>query len=86
MGNLYDNHEPMKLKCYSCDEEGHIAKLCPKLHICLDKFSIINDVIMQEEEERRQFKRKPKKHFNFRVDKELIFSCTKQIQKYYNMG
>lgn len=61
---MENNIDFLHLKCYSCDEDNHIASQCPKIHFFVeDKDQILADFRMETENFQKAFKRKNRPRF-----------------------
>lgn len=58
--------------CYSCQEEGHIASQCPKIHFIIDRSETIGAHLKQDTEFRKTFERRPRHPFSPRNNLEVL--------------
>ena len=80
----------MDIRCYSCGENDHIAKTCPKMHFVCDTEKLRKRKNLNNKRRSKMLKRRPKKYYSARFfSKHLNFivlnfkSC---INEYLELG
>ena len=77
---LYDNLFPLKIRCFCCNQIGHLANNCPLVHFQPDKEKVIKKFNFYLDQERKSdYQRKRIKQNSLKI-KQYIALETKQIQ------
>lgn len=75
---LYENYYPLKLRCFSCNQLGHLAGQCHLIHFMADKEKVIKTYNFYVDQKRDgNFKRKFRKKNALKTKKQLITTSNK---------
>ena len=73
--NIYNNFKYLNIKCYSCKEEGHVARYCPLIHYPIDVLKLLNKRNLTMKRFRKCYKRGQKASFHSLADIDEVRSC-----------
>lgn len=81
---LYNNYNPLKIRCFCCDEIGHLAKDCNYIHFKPDHEKIIKTHVFYSDQQRTRFY--PRKNHKLSAFKEmkLLTETSKKIWEVSN--
>lgn len=79
---LYDDILPLRLRCLSCQQIGHLTSKCPFIHFIADREKVIKQFNFYVDQERELFNRKRKDRINSLTNKDLVQSQAKVYNKH----
>lgn len=78
---FYNTYKPLRIRCFACNQIGHIVKNCPLVHFTPDNEKIIKRYNFYDDQERNNiFTRKNLRGFNALDKKNLVVSSSKKIK------
>jgi len=78
----YDNYFPLKLRCFSCNQLGHLAGQCHLIHFTADREKVIKTFNFYVDQERDpKFARKLRRTKALKC-KKLLFLTSKKIKEF----
>ena len=77
----YDNYFPLKLRCFSCNQLGHMAGQCHLLHFMADREKVIKTFNFYVDQERNPKQRRKNRKQNALKFKKALFITSKKIKE-----
>ena len=78
---LYDDILPLRIRCLSCQQIGHMASKCPFIHFIADIEKVVKQFNFYVDQEREPFYRKREHRINSLKNKDLVQSQAKIYNK-----
>ena len=82
--NLQHRYTNIEIRCFSCNEKGHLAKDCEKIHFVAKKEEIIQRYLKKEQNFRKKFKRSKRTKFSARANIPKLAETAEMIQEDYS--
>jgi len=82
--NLDQSYTHLELKCFSCDEKGHLARDCDKIHYVVKKHEIIEHYLRKESNFMKKYKRKRRPRYSARSNIPKMAETAEMIQEDYS--
>ena len=77
----YENYFPLKLRCFSCNQLGHMAGQCHLLHFMADREKVIKTFNFYVDQERNPKHRRKNRKQNALKFKKALFNTSKKIKE-----
>jgi len=82
--NLEQTYTHLEIKCFSCDEKGHLARDCDKIHYVVRKQDIIENYLKREAIFAKKWKRKRRPRYSARSNIPKMAETAEMIQEDYS--
>jgi len=77
--NLLNEYDKLKMKCYICQQEGHYAKYCFRVHYVPDRENILFDHFKENEKFNKEFKRFKRVRFHALTGRGLMMTRLRDL-------
>lgn len=77
MVNMYSRYDVLKVRCFMCDELGHMIAECPQLQLNVNRKGIMQQHVRDQERFRKIYQRR-RERFTYKRDR--ITACAQKLQ------